>query len=258
MKKLHLGIVTTLAIFLLAFASTAFGQAPDAFVSTTKSNVKNALTRSPMPAETLREMQKPVNGVKVKGPGALFSSAEGKYGFAFNGGETPSRRDLVAGANVGIIYVEANSKTLPNGYYSVQIKQIGTDEKGNPQYGINLFNSSGVQALSIGAKANGTAGNTTGLGAKREAKPQGNTGGVKQGSQVSGTTQARSADYEALGKNIEDSAIIAADCKECTVFMPLFKGIGNVEFLSTEGLDTQIVEMVAAFVGSTKSNVKTA
>lgn len=209
--------LTILALCLCALATVSFGQ--------TKTNTKTALTRSPMSEEILKAMQKV--DVKAEGPGALYSSADGKYGFAFLEYKDKLHLENVKrGANIGVIYVEANSKELPNGYYTVNLKQFATDEKGNPLYGFTLTNTSGVQALSIGAKTNGAAGNTNGTGAKRVA----------------------TVAMQANGK----------DCPLCTVAMPVFKKTGKVETLSTEGLDTQIVESVAAFISSTKSNTKTA
>jgi hypothetical protein len=231
MKKQFMNKLTILAICLFALSLTAFGQKTDGYVGSTKSNVKNALTREPMAEKNLKEMQNAIKPIKLeaKGPGALYKSAVGTFTFAlinYADNLTFSSSRVARGVNVGVIQVDAGSKELPNGYYIVNLKQFATDAKGNPLYGITLTNMSGVQALAIGPKTNGTAGNTNGLGAKR-------VGAVA---------------VQANGK----------DCPTCTVMMPLFKKTGDVETLQTEGLDTQIVEMVAAFVSSTKSNTKTA
>jgi hypothetical protein len=223
--------LTILAIFLFALSLTAFGQKTDGFIGSTKSNIKNALKREPMAEKNLKEMQKALEPMKleIEGPGALYKTAVGTFTFAlinYADNLTFSSPRVARGVNVGVIQVDAGSKELPNGYYIVNLKQFAKDEKGNPLYGITLTNMSGVQALAIGPKTNGAAGNSTGLGAKRVA----------------------AVTVQANGK----------DCPICGVIMPLFKKTGDVETLQTEGLDTQIVEMVAAFVSTTKSNIKNA
>ncbi len=223
--------LTVLAICLFAFSLTAFGQKSDQYIGTTKSNTKTALTREPMADKNLKEMQKATESLRleIKGPGALYKTAVGTFSFAlinYADNLTFSSARVARGVNVGVIQVEAGSKELPDGYYIVNLKQFAKDEKGNPLYGITLTNMSGAQALSIGPKTNGTAGNTNGLGAKRVA----------------------AVTVQANGK----------DCPLCTVSMPIFTKVGKTETLQTEGLDTQIVEMVAGFVNTTKSNVKNA
>jgi len=199
-KMIMIGIFTILA---LTAVEVAFGQSKGKIIRTRDGWVFDDSVK--------KEIQK-FRGLEIHGPGALFTGEKQKYGFAFRKQIVIIRRDLVKGATVGIIYVEAGSKRIPNGYYSVELKQFGTDEKGNPTYGINLFNASGVQALSIGAKTNGAAGNTNGLGAKKTER------------------------VTAQGDD---------KCPQCGVMMPVFTKRGDVETLSINGLDTQIVEAVA-------------
>jgi hypothetical protein len=242
MKKQFMNKLTILAICLFALSLTAFGQKTDK----TKENLGTTMpTRPTKPVLKATEADKKVlegmiQSLEVRGKkfpkmpkpkGAYVSANNEKYTFGtFEWEEKPTRKDLIEGVDVGIIYVEAGSTKLPNGYYTVRLWQVKGERGAKPQYAISLINSNGVQALAIGPKTNGAAGNSTGLGAKRVAN-------------VTNDKPTNYADYEAVGNQLEDIAFVKS---------------GDKEVLNTDNLPQQIVEMVAAFVSTTKSNIKNA
>lgn len=83
------------------------------------------------------------------------------------GGKDPDPFSNADGLPVAILNLNKETKFLAADFYTVNLGQSGTDASGVPLYYLTLINSSGVQSLSIGARTNGAAGNSTGLGAKR-------------------------------------------------------------------------------------------
>lgn len=133
------------------------------------------------------------------------------------GGKNPDPFSHQDGLSVGILNINKATKFLAADFYTVNLGQSGTDANGTPLYYLTLINSSGIQSLSIGAKTNGAAGNSTGLGAKKL-----DNRGPKPAAGSPNSTIDRMAKFGAR-----------------------FIVEGKLRSLKTDGLDAAIMELVA-------------
>ena len=212
-----------IAVILAAASAVTFGQ-----VSTgaTKSTTKTALTRSKPDRATTARIAGVAKERIIKGNPTRRALDPSRFTSPVLDGviiicDLPGTKDPDPfsqgdGFPIAVINNIKATKFLAADFYTVNLGQSGTDASGVPLYYLTLINSSGIQALSIGAKTNGAAGNSTGLGAKRL-----DNRGPKPGAGTPNNTIDRMAQFGAR-----------------------FIVEGKFRSLKTEGLDAAIMDLV--------------